>query len=171
MFLLAGRYLFLDGTNIADQFFRSGRLLEAYSKARTADTITALGSLRPSEALLLIPAVSRNSCSVEYSQSDDLEKGDQSSEDDTHYTKAGFITKKVDSSLLEVGDIVRIANGSTPPADGTIISGQGCAFDESSLTGESKLIKKSAGDKVFLGTINKSGMVDVRVDAHSGTTM
>ena len=90
--------------------------------------------------------------------------------DDMH-TRAGFTTKKVDSSLLEVGDIVRIANGSTPPADGTIISGQGSAFDESSLTGESKLIKKSAGDKVFLGTINKSGMVDVRVDAHSGTTM
>ena len=145
--------------------------MEAYSKARAADTISALGSLRPSEALLLIPATSRNSCSAEYPQSDDLEKGDQNSEDNTHYAKAGFTTKKVDSSLLEVGDIVRIANGSTPPADGTIISGQDCAFDESSLTGESRFIKKSVGDKVFLGTINKSGMVDVCVDAHGGTTM
>ena len=118
-----------------------------------------------------MPSTSRDSRSAEYSQSDDLEKGDQNSEDDTHYAKAGFTTKKVDSSLLEVGDIVRIANGSTPPADGTIISGQGSAFDESSLTGESRLVKKSVGDKVFLGTINKSGMVDVCVDAHSGITM
>lgn len=145
--------------------------MEAYSKAHTADAITALGSLRPNEALLLTPAMSRDSFSTEYSKSDDLEKGDQRSEDDAHYTKAGFITKKVDSSLLEVGDIVRIASGSTPPADGTIISGQDCTFDESSLTGESRLIKKSVGDKVFLVTINKSGMVDVRVDARGGTTM
>ena len=145
--------------------------MEAYSKACTADAITALSSLRPSEALLLIPALSCNSYSTKYPQSDDLEKGDQNAEDDVHYTKAGFTTKTIDSSLLEIGDIVRIANGSTPPADGTIISGQSCAFDESSLTGESRLVKKSVGDKVFLGTINKSGMVDVRVDAHSGTTM
>jgi cation transport ATPase len=58
-----------------------------------------------------------------------------------------------------------------PPADATIVSGIDSAFDESSLTGESKLIKKSLGDKVFVGTINKGEMVDARVDAIGGATM
>ena len=45
------------------------------------------------------------------------------------------------------------------------------AFDESSLTGESKLVKKESGDKVYVGTINKGSVVDVRVDTIGGETM
>ena len=66
---------------------------------------------------------------------------------------------------------MRVLHGSTPPADGTVVSGDGGAFDESSLTGESRLVKKQLGDKVFLGTINKAGVVDVRVDEIGGQTM
>lgn len=79
--------------------------------------------------------------------------------------------EKVDASLLEVGDIVRVQRGSTPPADGTLVSGRNSAFDESSLTGESRLIRKEIGDKVYLGTINKSEVVDIRVGATGGATM
>jgi Cu+-exporting ATPase len=86
-------------------------------------------------------------------------------------TNPGFKIEKIDARLLEVGDIVRIQSGATPPADATIISGTDNAFDESSLTGESRLIKKTLGDKVFLGTINKGGMVDARVNAIGGATM
>ena len=52
-----------------------------------------------------------------------------------------------------------------------VVAGDGGAFDESSLTGESRLVKKLVGDKVFLGTINKAGVVDVRVDEIGGQTM
>lgn len=90
---------------------------------------------------------------------------------DVLLTSQSFKVEKIDSSLLEVGDIVRIQSGATPPADGTIVFGTDSAFDESSLTGESRLVKKTLGDKVFLGTINKGKMVDVRVDACGGTTM
>ena len=143
--------------------------MEAYSKARTADAITALGSLRPAEALLLSPIDSV--VAVSSYNDGDVEKGDLNSEGDALSTKPDFAVEKIDANLLEVGDIVRIRSGATPPADGTIVSGADAAFDESSLTGESKLVRKVHGDKVFVGTINKMQMVDVRVDAHGGATM
>jgi Cu+-exporting ATPase len=85
--------------------------------------------------------------------------------------RPGFRVEKIDASLLDVGDVVRIQKGATPPADATIVSRQDTAFDESSLTGESRLVRKVQGDKVFMGTINKMQLVDARVDAHGGTTM
>lgn len=143
----------------------------------------ALGLLRPSEALLLIQRTERIPKGVghefgeldKFSQAsfDNLEKGERISGDNFGVAAgaAGVKVEKVSVAMLEVGDIVRVQTGSTPPADGTIVSGDDSAFDESSLTGESRLIKKSAGDKVFLGTINKSKMVDVRIDAVGGLTM
>lgn len=100
-----------------------------------------------------------------------MEKGDTELDGGALSVKPGFQVEKIDASLLEVGDIVRIPHGATPPADATIVSAEDTAFDESSLTGESRLIKKSLGDKVLLGTINKGKMVDARVDAHGGATM
>lgn len=79
--------------------------------------------------------------------------------------------EKISVGLLEVGDIVRVPPGATPPADGTIISLEPTNFDESSLTGESRNVMKSTGDQVFAGTINKSRMVDMTVDVIEGETM
>ena len=79
--------------------------------------------------------------------------------------------EKISVDLLEVGDIVRIPPGATPPADGTIVSSDSTSFDESSLTGESRNVTKTTGDHIFVGTINKSRMVDMRVDAIEGETM
>lgn len=101
----------------------------------------------------------------------DLEKGDLNRENPALSVKPGMKVERVDAELLEVGDVVRVQHGASPPADGTVVTGDGGAFDESSLTGESKLVKKQVGDQVFLGTINKAGMVDVRVDAIGGETM
>lgn len=64
-------------------------------------------------------------------------------------------------------------HGASPPADGTLVGFEGdfASFDESSLTGESRLVKKQVGDSVFVGTINRGNVVDVRVDAIGGETM
>ena len=141
--------------------------MEAYSKTRTNDSIAALGSLRPREALLLV------SQSKSYQSADtldvDLEKGDPDSEDHTSGLPSAVET--IDVRLLEIGDIVRVQHGATPPCDGIVVAGQNSAFDESSLTGESKPVRKHIGDQVFVGTINKSSVVDVLVDAIDGTTM
>jgi P-type Cu+ transporter len=166
MFLLAGVYTIIS-RDAENDLVPTGRWLEAYSKSRTADSITALGSLRPTEALLVVPRSLGNGFSGDFNA--DLEKGDPSLEDG-FYPGTSTI-EKIDARLLEVGDIVRVFGGSAPPCDGTVVAGEGIAFDESSLTGESRLVKKQLGDKVYVGTINKSNVVDIRVDALGSGTM
>jgi Cu+-exporting ATPase len=77
---------------------------------------------------------------------------------------------KVATDLLEVGDVVRIHNGTSPPFDGIVLDGNS-TFDESSLTGESRPVKKAAGDTVYSGTVNKGAPVQIRVSTVSGTSM
>jgi Cu+-exporting ATPase len=77
---------------------------------------------------------------------------------------------KIATDLLEIGDIVRIHNGTSPPFDCAIIEGSS-NFDESSLTGESRPVKKAEGDTVFSGTVNKGAPVKIRITTVSGTSM
>lgn len=98
----------------------------------------------------------------------DLEKG--SPEVDQLLTNGGPNIAEIDASVLEIGDIVFVRKGSSPPADGSIAFGESF-FDESSLTGESKLIKKGPGDEVFLGTINQGHPIQIRVSSLDGRNM
>jgi len=79
--------------------------------------------------------------------------------------------ERISVDFLEIGDIICVPHGATPPADGTITQGEKSVFDESSLTGESRLVTKESGDKVYVGTINKGRMAHVRVDSIAGGTM
>ena len=130
-----GNETFFDSVVFLTLFLLVGRLIEAYSKARTGDAVSALGQLRSSEALLVGPQ-----------------------------------TTSVAVDLLEIGDIVRILPGTAPPTDGTIVAGQS-RFDESSLTGESKLTLKRNGELVFSGTVNKDAAVNIRVTTPVGQSM
>lgn len=78
--------------------------------------------------------------------------------------------ERISTDLLEVGDIVKVPNGSTPPGDGIIISGSS-KFDESSLTGESRPVHKTIGDNVYVGTLNVGGVVTVKLEAIGGSSM
>ncbi|KAI0327760.1 heavy metal translocatin [Cubamyces sp. BRFM 1775] len=166
---------YFDSVVFLTTFLLAGRSLEAFSKGRAADAITALGKLRPTAALLVVPVTSAGDSAIQLSlssQSDtDIEKGIVHVAGKGLASLPGTRVEKIDAELLEVGDIVRVLNGASPPADGTIVTGDGGAFDESSLTGESRLVKKQVGDKVFVGTINKAGVVDIRVDEIGGQTM
>jgi Cu+-exporting ATPase len=77
---------------------------------------------------------------------------------------------RIITDLLEIGDLVRVHNGTSPPFDGEIIEGSS-NFDESSLTGESRPVKKAGGDIVFSGTVNKGAPVKIRITTVSGTSM
>ncbi|KAG1892472.1 heavy metal translocatin [Suillus subluteus] len=162
---------YFDYVVFLTMFLLTGRYLEAYSKARTADAITALGSLRPAEALVLSTCPASDSTAPTVVPRNDPEKCDVACDNGSLVASPGFKFEKVPVDLLEVGDVVRVQNGATPPSDGTIVSGMETSFDESSLTGEARLIKKNIGDKVLLGTINKSRAVDVQVDAVGGVTL
>ncbi|AMG82909.1 MULTISPECIES: heavy metal translocating P-type ATPase [Micrococcales] len=65
---------------------------------------------------------------------------------------------------LHVDDVVLVRAGDSIPVDGTVVAGDGAA-DEASVTGESVPKDKSAGSRVFAGTILKSGALDVRTEA------
>jgi len=59
---------------------------------------------------------------------------------------------------VQVGDIVITKPGEKIPVDGIIIEGK-TSIDESTITGESQLVKKKTGDTVIGATINKTGLI------------
>ena len=74
------------------------------------------------------------------------------------------------TELLEVGDVVRVRHGMSPPFDGTILDGA-TTFDESSLTGESRPVNKEPGETVYSGTVNKGAPVKVKITTVAGASM
>ena len=64
---------------------------------------------------------------------------------------------------LSVGDVLFVAVGNKVLCDGVILDGSG-ELDESSLTGESILVFKKAGDVIYSGTVLSAGSMHVRVE-------
>ena len=64
---------------------------------------------------------------------------------------------------LTAGDVVIIRPGSSIPADGVVVDGNG-VVDESSVTGESVPAGKDPGDRVISGTMNMNGSFRFRAD-------
>ena len=63
---------------------------------------------------------------------------------------------------LRVRDLILVRPGEMVATDGVIRQGQS-EMDESSITGESKAVDKSAGDLAYAGAINGTGAVEVEV--------
>ncbi|KAF8802288.1 heavy metal translocatin [Phlegmacium glaucopus] len=160
--VIAGSTTYFDTVVFLTMFLLIGRLIEAFGKHQAANAITLLGKSRGSDALLLTSEPTPPSTSS-------LTQNTEKAEDAVH--SSNVKVEKISADLLEAGDIVRIPPGATPPADGTIVSLDTTTFDESSFTGESRNVTKTTGDQVFVGTINKLRMVDMRVDAIEGETM
>ena len=140
-----GNNTYFDSVTFLSCFILVGKFLEAYSKAKTGDAVAMLSNLRPSEAVL-----------VESTGKDD---GDE------------VTLTRIAVDLLEVGDVVNVPHGTSPPADGIVDQLGTFLFDESSLTGESKPVKKATGDKVFAGSVNVSHPVRVKVTEIGGLSM
>jgi len=62
---------------------------------------------------------------------------------------------------VAVGETIVIRPGERVPLDGMIVRGTS-AFDESPITGESIPADRGEGDAVYAGTLNTSGLVEVR---------
>jgi Cd2+/Zn2+-exporting ATPase len=62
---------------------------------------------------------------------------------------------------VQPGAIVVVRPGERVPIDGEVVSGMS-SLDEAALTGESLPVVKHAGDKVYAGTLNGSGALEVR---------
>lgn len=149
-----GESTYFDAVVFLTMFLLIGRTIEAYTKAKAGDTVTELGKLRPSKALL-------------------VEELDNPTKEKARTPE--YSVQPVPVDTLERGDLVRVPQGSSPPCDGTITEiGAGdmtSIFDESSLTGESKLIKKIVGDEVFAGTVNRGSSITLRISQLAGDSM
>jgi len=70
-------------------------------------------------------------------------------------------SREISASEIRVGDVVVVKPGSRIPVDGEVISGNSFV-DQSTITGESMPVEKLAGTRVYAGTINQSGSIEVR---------
>jgi Cd2+/Zn2+-exporting ATPase len=73
-------------------------------------------------------------------------------------------TERVQANALARGDKVRVRPGDRLPADGVVVSGIS-SVNEATITGESLPVAKRAGDRVFAGTLNTDGALDIEVEA------
>jgi heavy metal translocating P-type ATPase len=67
----------------------------------------------------------------------------------------------VSATEIQAGDVVVIKPGARIAVDGVVVRGQS-AVDQSAITGESMPVEKGVGAQVYAGTMNQSGMLEVR---------
>lgn len=77
--------------------------------------------------------------------------------------RVGDGVKEMHISQVRPGDLVLVESGDRVPVDGIVTSGI-AEVDESSITGESELVPKKNGDRVFTATVNESGSLIVRTE-------
>lgn len=68
-------------------------------------------------------------------------------------------------SLSEVqpGDVVLVRPGGRIPVDGVVVGGHSFV-DQSTITGESMPVEKIAGTPAYAGTVNQSGVLEIRAE-------
>ena len=69
--------------------------------------------------------------------------------------------REIRSSEIRSRDVVVVKPGSYIPVDGEVVSGNSFV-DQSTITGESMPVEKIVGTRVYAGTINQSGLLEVR---------
>ncbi|MBI3929329.1 MAG: cadmium-translocating P-type ATPase [Armatimonadetes bacterium] len=73
------------------------------------------------------------------------------------------------TSELKLGEVVVVRPAERIPADGQVVAGHSFA-DEAAITGEPLAAEKVTGDRVFAGSINQAGVLEVRVDSLGSQT-
>jgi heavy metal translocating P-type ATPase len=70
-------------------------------------------------------------------------------------------TQELSAEALRLGDVVVVKPGSRVPVDGEVVGGHSFV-DQAMVTGESLPVEKTAGATVFAGTVNQSGVLEVK---------
>ena len=81
---------------------------------------------------------------------------------DTAVRIVGERTAEVPASELREGDLVLVRPGASVPADGVVREGSS-DVNESMITGESRPVRKTTGEKVIAGTVNGVGSLRVEI--------
>jgi Cd2+/Zn2+-exporting ATPase/Cu+-exporting ATPase len=77
--------------------------------------------------------------------------------------RRGGQEQELHTSEVAAGETIIVRPGERIPADGVVSKGHSFV-DQASITGESLPVEKIEGSKVFAGTINKDGVLEVRVE-------
>lgn len=128
-------HTYYDASVMIISFVLTGRLLEERAKNSTASAIRALMGLAPKTARI-------EQYSAETKQMELCE---------------------VPVATLGKGDIVEVRAGEKIPVDGCVTASD-AGVDESMISGEPLPVGKQTGDKVFAGTIVKSGTLRFRAE-------
>ncbi|MGI9157007.1 MAG: heavy metal translocating P-type ATPase [Marmoricola sp.] len=75
----------------------------------------------------------------------------------------GDTEREVPVADLVVGDVTLVRPGERVGADGSVLAGSS-EVDQATITGEPMPVGKNVGDEVFAGTLNGTGVLQVRVD-------
>ena len=78
--------------------------------------------------------------------------------------------REVPLKEVRQGDLLRVRPGGKIPVDGEVAEGE-ASVEESMLTGESMPVDKKAGDRVYGGTLNLSGLLEVRATGVGNQTV
>ena len=89
--------------------------------------------------------------------------------DTAEVREAGGDWKEITATEVALETIVRVKPGARIPLDGVITAGN-TAINQAPVTGESIPVDKAPGDPVFAGTINDTGMIEMRVTAAANNT-
>lgn len=110
-----------------------GEALEDYASRRAKKELTALLDRSPQIAHVIVRPADTTSDEVRDAAADDV----------------------------RIGDVLLVRPSEIVPVDGVLLTESG-SFDESSLTGESMPVSRSAGDDVLSGAVNGSRAVRIR---------
>lgn len=135
---------YFDSVVFLTMFLLLGRLLEAFSKARTASAVSLLSKLRPDTVHLI----------------------------ENYQGANGPLESKVVSiDFIETGDYIKVLPGMSPPADSIVVDGVS-TWDESALTGEAFPVSHGVGQQVYAGTVNTGSVpVIAKIMAVEGSSM
>ena len=71
--------------------------------------------------------------------------------------------REVSIDQIRAGESVLVKPGGRIPVDGMVLDGQSFV-EQAAITGESMPVEKMAGSKVYAGTINQSGALEIRAE-------
>lgn len=86
------------------------------------------------------------------------------------HQKVGNSYKDIPVNTVKINDILLVKSGEIIPLDATVLSGSS-SVDQSSLTGESIPVDLVTGDKVFAGTQNLTGVLEIKVSSNSNNSL
>ncbi|MGI6597004.1 MAG: heavy metal translocating P-type ATPase [bacterium] len=77
--------------------------------------------------------------------------------------KRGPDEEEIPAAEVKVKDVVVVRPGEKIPVDGQVVTGE-ATVNQAAITGESVPVEKAVGDKVFGGTINEAGYLEIETE-------